>query len=504
MSGRHPFPASETLVNLAIASDAGFPGPLGLHVAAGCSTQLGPALGLIEQCNHLAREILFAARLEQHRRYAVLQQLAMAPDIGGYDEASLRHRFQRLERGDEIREAHGEPRIHEDIDEIVVAAYLIVRNSPREHDAIRDAQFRCLAAQVVLLVAAADQQQARVGTPLENPAHRRDEQAQSFVAIERADEAEHDAPVEAKAARELRVLGSLACELLDVDAIRQPLPGLRNLDEAKDAPSLSGMLGDAEDGVRDRPLQPAPREPERVFPWEVPTRGEFQWEVHYAPSYEKFFTLSEFDGWDQDVSGEVTWAPNERTQMRLSDRYVDYNRAVRFAQDVDVAEPGGDVQARLGRRGFKQNVAEGGISHRFAPHHSVSLSLRNVDNEGDPFATTGFADKNSVTSGSLGPGSPVTYAVIAADGSFVVTSRDIGQIWHTFDERRNRLVRDPVNLTEPVTAAAASMSVEVSLLYMKSPGIPSWGKYDTRSRSRTLRYGVMRAAASRRRNTMRP
>ena len=131
-------------------------------------------------------------------------------------------------------------------------------------------------------------------------------------------------------------------------------------------------------------------------------RGEFQWEARYAPSYEAFFDLTELNGWDHDASAEVTWLPNERTELRLSDHYVDYNRAVRFAQDVDVAAPGGDVETQLGRRGFKQNVALAASSRTasrratWCPSRSRTSTTRAIRSR-----RLAFADENFVTSGSL-------------------------------------------------------------------------------------------------------
>jgi hypothetical protein len=64
---------------------------------------------------------------------------------------------------------------------------------------------------------------------------------------------------------------------LDLEKIRQPLPGLRS--QSSTAQSLSGVLGDAQDGLRQWSSHVAKaKEPERVFPWEVPSRGEVQWE----------------------------------------------------------------------------------------------------------------------------------------------------------------------------------------------------------------------------------
>jgi hypothetical protein len=158
-------------------------------------------------------------------------------------------------------------------------------------------------------------------------------------------------------------------------------------------------------------------------------RGEFQWDVHYYPTYEKFFTLGQLDGWDHDAAASVTWSPNERTYLRLYDNYIDFNRAVSFAQSADVAARVGDVEATIGREGFKQNVATGDLAYQFLPRHNLQFSLQNVVNEGDPLAADQVRNKNDVTSGSIGylyDISPITQAGITLQATRQDVERDFG------------------------------------------------------------------------------
>lgn len=74
-----------------------------------------------------------------------------------------------------------------------------------------------------------------------------------------------------------------------------------------------------------------------------------------------------------------------------------------------------------------------------------------------------------IASRSLGAGGPVTAAAIAPDGSFVVTSRDRGQVWHTYDPAGHRTIRDPLDLDEPVTGAAASLARQGANLIISTP-----------------------------------
>jgi hypothetical protein len=85
----------------------------------------------------------------------------MPADIGGDEHAALRHRLERLERSDDLGQAHAMARVREDVDQIVVALHFRVRDAAAEYNAIGDAARARLLAQGGLL-AAAYQQHAQI------------------------------------------------------------------------------------------------------------------------------------------------------------------------------------------------------------------------------------------------------------------------------------------------------------------------------------------------------
>ena len=69
-------------------------------------------------------------------------QLPVPADVGRDEQSPLRHRLERLERRDEVGEAHRQPRVHQHVDEVVVPLHFVVRNAAGEHDLVRDAERR--------------------------------------------------------------------------------------------------------------------------------------------------------------------------------------------------------------------------------------------------------------------------------------------------------------------------------------------------------------------------
>ena len=64
----------------------------------------------------------------------------MPADVGGDEHPALRHRFERLQRRDELGQAHPLPRIGEHVDQVVVALHVGVRHAAGEDDAIAERQ----------------------------------------------------------------------------------------------------------------------------------------------------------------------------------------------------------------------------------------------------------------------------------------------------------------------------------------------------------------------------
>ena len=61
-------------------------------------------------------------------------EFTVAADIGGDEELALRHGFQRLERGDELGQAHRVARVGEDVDQVVIAVDFAMRDAAGEDD----------------------------------------------------------------------------------------------------------------------------------------------------------------------------------------------------------------------------------------------------------------------------------------------------------------------------------------------------------------------------------
>ena len=77
-----------------------------------------------------------AACPKEHARTAIGNELAMAADIRSDECPSLRHRFERLQRCDELCQPDRAARVGENIDEIVVALHVVVRNAAGKDDAV--------------------------------------------------------------------------------------------------------------------------------------------------------------------------------------------------------------------------------------------------------------------------------------------------------------------------------------------------------------------------------
>ena len=80
-----------------------------------------------------------------------------------------------------------------------------------------------------------------------------------------------------------------------------------------------------------------------------------------------------------------------------------------------------------------------------------------------------------VTAGSLGRGSPVTYAAMTADADFVVVERTGGaQVWRTYNGMASR-VEKAKDVGGPVTVAAGALSSRVpDLLLAGQDGVVPW------------------------------
>ena len=114
----------------------------------------------------------------------------MATDIGGDEHPSLRHRFERLQRRDQVGEAHLAARIREHVDQFVIALDVAVRDAAGEYDAIAESACSDLRTQRRFLRAAADEQRAQVRQSRRSIAQRIDQQVEALVPVERPGEAD--------------------------------------------------------------------------------------------------------------------------------------------------------------------------------------------------------------------------------------------------------------------------------------------------------------------------
>src|SRR5574337_1439930 len=81
-----------------------------------------PAVMVVEHVEDGVDECFGAAGFEELAGFAVANQFLVASDVGRYEKPALRHGLERLQRGDELSEAHGVARVSEQVDLVVVAA----------------------------------------------------------------------------------------------------------------------------------------------------------------------------------------------------------------------------------------------------------------------------------------------------------------------------------------------------------------------------------------------
>lgn len=114
-------------------------------------------------------------------------------------------------------------------------------------------------------------------------------------------------------------------------------------------------------------------------------QGKLRYELRYYPSYERFFRLSELDGWTHDARGKLTWRASERTSFSVREQYLDSNRAVEAIALGEPIDPTGEAATVLGRRGFTQNIAGGELNHMLTRVDQLALTAQNVLSKDQPF-----------------------------------------------------------------------------------------------------------------------
>ena len=123
-------------------------------------------------------------------------QLPVPAHIGRHHQPALGHGFQGLQGGHQVRQAHGQARVGEDIHQVVVVLHLLVGYPAGEHDGFLQAQARDGLPDHCFLGPAAHQQQAQRRVLTQQGGQGLQQQGNAFVGIEGADKAEHGLALE--------------------------------------------------------------------------------------------------------------------------------------------------------------------------------------------------------------------------------------------------------------------------------------------------------------------
>ena len=126
-------------VDVDITPDTCFPSAFVFDEVARLPPDARPMLALIQETFNLVRESDGVAGRKQVTRLAIAHQFAMAAYIRGQHKPSLRHRFEWLERGHELRDTDSKARIDHHVDDAVIALHLIMGNASCEDHPIFEA-----------------------------------------------------------------------------------------------------------------------------------------------------------------------------------------------------------------------------------------------------------------------------------------------------------------------------------------------------------------------------
>jgi len=144
-------------VNLGIAGDAVRPRALGIDEIDRPRPDTRPRILIGQGGEDAFGEALRLVRREEVARLAVANQFAMAADARSDDDPLLRHRLERLQRRHQLGQPHRDTREHEEVRQIVVSLYLLMRDPSREDDALAKVEFLGQSTQVALFGAATDE-----------------------------------------------------------------------------------------------------------------------------------------------------------------------------------------------------------------------------------------------------------------------------------------------------------------------------------------------------------
>ena len=273
----------------------------------------------------------------------------MAPDIGGGDDPPLRHRLERLQRGDQIGQPAALSWIGEHVDQRIVALDLGMRDPAGEGYAIGGGAGAGAGPQRAVHWAAPYQQQLRPGMALPQQRQRIDEIVEPLVVVKAADEAHHGAVGELQLARQRLVARGRIAEQRQIDAIGRQTD-LARLVAASDQ-ILAQAIANGEHGIRARDHPVFQRAGQPVFersgaPGAVADRGIFPEGAYFVD-----------EGQAEPARGAQTGHAGERRRMGVKNIGPPAPRRAfdRVAQPLDFAP---FAQARRAR-GFRRRAEEG-------------------------------------------------------------------------------------------------------------------------------------------------
>ena len=84
----------------------------------------------------------------------------MAAHVRRREQSALRHRFERLQRRHELGQPHGQARIDEHVDQIIVTVHFGMGNAAREANLVSEREPRGNPLEIGLLIAAANEEHA--------------------------------------------------------------------------------------------------------------------------------------------------------------------------------------------------------------------------------------------------------------------------------------------------------------------------------------------------------
>ncbi len=143
----------------------------------------------------------------------------MTADARRDDDALLRHGLERLEWGHQLGQAGRNAREYEQVDQVVIPPHLLVRNASGKNDVFTKTELGRQSTQPLLFRPAADQQCRDICPLTPHLGDCAQQQIQTLIGIERAEEAKNDLPGKPEPTCESGVGNSRSGEFIAVDGI---------------------------------------------------------------------------------------------------------------------------------------------------------------------------------------------------------------------------------------------------------------------------------------------